>query len=193
MTAGDRLLFLRALVRDPTRVGAVAPSGRALAKLITADLTPADLPIIELGPGTGAFTEALIARGVPEQALALVEADPSFARNLQTRFPRARVLRMDAAQLAGVGALFDPPAGAVVSGLPLLSMPPATVAAIMRGVLRHTRAGGSLYQFTYLPRCPVPAAVMSQLGLEATRIGAAWANLPPGFVFRIRKSVVAAS
>src|SRR5262249_14401779 len=125
MTAGDRLLFLRALVRDPTRVGAVAPSGRALANLITADLTPADLPIIELGPGTGAFPEALIARGVPESALALVEADGSFARNLRTRFQRARVLTMDAAQLEGMEPLFDKPPGAAVSGLPLLSMPPA--------------------------------------------------------------------
>jgi phospholipid N-methyltransferase len=191
--ARDRLLFLRAWVRDPARVGAVAPSGRALANLITADLTPADLPIIELGPGTGAFTEALIARGVPEQALALVEADASFAKNLRTRFPRARVLTMDAAQLGGMNPLFDRPAGAAVSGLPLLSMPPATVAAIMRGAFRQMRPGGALYQFTYLPRCPVPAVVMSQLGLESTRIGAAWANLPPGFVFRIRKRETAAS
>jgi len=193
MTAGDRLLFLRALVRDPTRVGAVAPSGRALANLITANLTAADLPIIELGPGTGAFTEALIARGVPEHALALVEADAAFAQNLRARFPRTRVLTMDAAQLGATSSLCDRPAGAAISGLPLLSMPPATVAAIMRGVFRHMREGGSLYQFTYLPRCPVPAAVMSQLGLESTRIGAAWVNLPPGFVFRIRRREVAGS
>jgi phosphatidylethanolamine/phosphatidyl-N-methylethanolamine N-methyltransferase len=193
MTAGDRLLFLRAWVRDPARVGAVAPSGRALANLITADLTPADLPVVELGPGTGAFTEALIARGVPESGLALVEADASFARSLRTRFPRARVLTMDAAQLGGVSALFDRPAGAAVSGLPLLSMPPATVAAIMRGVFHHMRPGGALYQFTYLPRCPVPPAVMTELGLHATRIGAAWANLPPGFVFRIRRSATTPS
>src|SRR5262249_28542876 len=81
MRPADGLLFLRALVRPPPRVGALAPPGRSPPPLTPSRLTPADLPIIELGPGTGTFTEALIARGVPEDALALVEADPGFARN----------------------------------------------------------------------------------------------------------------
>lgn len=183
----DRLLFLRSLLRDPTRIGAVAPSGRSLANLITADLTSFDKPILELGPGTGAFTQALIARGVPEHRLALVEADAAFARALRIRFPQARVLAMDASALAELPDIFDEPAGAVVSGLPLVSMPTETVGAILRGAFRHLHPDGSLYQFTYVPRCPVPGGLMREMGLEALRVGRAWANLPPATVYRLRR------
>jgi phospholipid N-methyltransferase len=184
----DTLLFWRSLLRHPTRIGAVAPSGRALARLITADLPASNTPIIELGPGTGAFTQALIARGVPEHRLALIEADPEFARTLAARFPRARVLTMDATHLGDVADLFDEPAGAILSGLPLLSMPIGNVGAILRGAFRHLGAGGALYQFTYLPRCPVPRRVLQELQLDTLRVGCAWANVPPAFVYRFRRS-----
>ena len=183
----DTLLFLRSWLRNPSRIGAVAPSGRALANLITSDLTLPGKPVIELGPGTGTFTQALIARGVPEHRLALVEADPAFAEALKVRFPGARVLAMDATHLGEVVSLFDEPAGAIVSGLPLLAMPAEKVAAILQGAFRHLRPGGALYQFTYLPRCPVPRRVMDQLELEAHPIGCAWVNLPPAFVYRFSR------
>jgi phospholipid N-methyltransferase len=186
-TLSDTVLFLRSVLRDPSRVGAVVPSGRALASLITTELTSFNEPVIELGPGTGAFTKALIGRGVPEDRLTLIEADPAFAHTLRARFPRARVLAMDATALEQRADLFHEPAGAAVSGLPLLSMPIGKVASILRGTFRHLRAGGTLYQFTYLPRCPVPLQIMRDLELEATRVGAAWANLPPAFVFRFRR------
>jgi phospholipid N-methyltransferase len=166
----------------------VAPSGRALANLITSDLPSSDKPIIELGPGTGAFTEALIGRGVPEHRLALIEADVAFAQRLRVRFPRARVLTMDAVHLREVAGLFDEPAAAIVSGLPLLSMPVETVGLILQGAFGHLRPGGALYQFTYVPRCPVNWRLMYQMNLEATRIGSAWANVPPAFVYRFQRA-----
>lgn len=187
-TVTDTRLFLRSLLRNPRRLGAVAPSGRALANLMTADLPASDEPIIELGPGTGAFTEVLIARGVPEHRLALIEADPTFAQALRVRFPRARVLTMDATHLGAIEGLFDQPAGAVVSGLPLVSMAVEQVASIMSGVFHHLSPSGSLYQFTYLPRCPVPWRVLHRMELDAHRCGSAWANLPPAFVYRIRRA-----
>lgn len=183
---GDTLLFLRSLLRAPSRIGAVAPSGRSLANLITADLAQFDKPIIELGPGTGAFTQVLIERGVPEHRLVLIEANAEFAAALRRRFPRARVLAMDATRLVELADLFDEPAGAVVSGLPLVSTPVTSIALILQGVFRHLSADGALYQFTYLPRCPVPARLMRDLEIEAERIGFALANLPPAFVYRFR-------
>jgi phospholipid N-methyltransferase len=129
----------------------------------------------------------MIARGIPEHRLALVEADSAFADALKARFPRARVLAMDATHLGEVAGLFDEPAGAIVSGLPLLAMPIGKVALILQGAFRHLRQGGALYQFTYLPRCPVPWRVMYDLELEAHSIGCAWANLPPAFVYRFSR------
>jgi phosphatidylethanolamine/phosphatidyl-N-methylethanolamine N-methyltransferase len=179
-------MFLRSVLKNPKRTGALAPSGRTLAQMITGDVALSDKPIIELGPGTGAFTRALLARGIPEHRLILVEANSDFSDELRIRFPRARVLTMDAAHVADVMDVVDGPAGAVVSGLPLVSMPAETVALILEGAFRHLCPDGAFYQFTYIPRCPVPGNVLQRLGLEAERVGCAWANLPPAFVYRLR-------
>ncbi len=179
--------FLRALIADPRRVAAIAPSSPALANAITAEIMPISAPVIELGPGTGVFTKALLARGVPEDRLALIEYGPNFARMLQSRYPRAQVLRMDAAHLKSVELFGGERVGAVISGLPLLSMPEDVVAAIMEGAFAHLRADGAFYQFTYGLRCPVRRATLDRLGLKAVRIGGALANMPPASVYRIRR------
>ncbi|MGK6314630.1 class I SAM-dependent methyltransferase [Neorhizobium sp. DT-125] len=179
--------FFQAWLRNPLRVAAVAPSGRALASLITSEISQATGPVIELGPGTGAFTRALIARGVREEDLALIEFGSEFAAALHFRFPGARTLWMDAARLRMVDLFDGRQAGAVVSGLPVLSMPPRKVIAILTGAFRKMRPDGAFYQFTYGPRCPVPPRLLDHLGLEAERIGGTLANLPPAAVYRIRR------
>ncbi|HEY4254483.1 MAG TPA: methyltransferase domain-containing protein [Roseomonas sp.] len=179
--------FFRSWLADPLRVAAIAPSGDALARVMTREIAPGDGPILELGPGTGAFTRALLSRGVREDDLTLVEYGPEFAAVLETRFPQARVLRMDAAQV-GRQALFDgAPVGAVVSGLPVLSMPIRKVAYVLAGAFRYLRPGGAFYQFTYGPRCPVPRRLLDHLGLTAAHIGRAMRNLPPAAVYRITR------
>jgi len=189
MTRSDRRMFLRSWWRNPLGIGALLPSGRALAKLMTREIGAADAPIVELGAGTGVFTRALIRRGVPEHRLALIEADAEFARRLVFRFPQARVLNMDAAKLGHVDGFFgEERARAVVSGLPLLSMPIQRVVGIVASAFRHHLAGdGAFYQFTYLPRCPVPRRVLDRLGLQVERIGAVIANVPPATVYRLRR------
>ncbi|WP_276199835.1 methyltransferase domain-containing protein [Chelatococcus sp. XZ-Ab1] len=181
----DLVQFLRAWCADPARVGAVAPSGAALAELITREIGPASAPVIELGPGTGAFTEAILARGVDARDLVLVEYGSDFARLLQARFDRARVLWMDAARLAQVELFDGRPAGAVVSGLPLLNLSPRKVMAILDGAFRHLRPQGAFYQFTYGMRCPVPRTILDRLGLRATHLGRTVRNVPPAAVYRI--------
>lgn len=189
MTFTDTLLFFRAWLRNPARVGAVAPSGPALARLITADIGPGSGPVIELGPGTGVFTEALLSRGVQAHRLALIEADPGFAGQLARRFPESRVLSMDAAHLGQAESIFgEDKAGVVVSGLPLLSMPREKAMAIVDGAFsRQLRNGGAFHQFTYGPRCPLSPHQLRYLGLEAERIGSAVLNLPPASVYRFQR------
>jgi phosphatidylethanolamine/phosphatidyl-N-methylethanolamine N-methyltransferase len=185
---GEAFAFLRAWLAAPRRVAALAPSGAALARLITSEISAADAPVIELGAGTGAFTRALLERGVPEAQLVLVETDANLARLLRVRFPGARVLMVDAARLRSLGGTLDgTAAGAVVSGLPLLAMSPKRVAAVLAGAFAWSRPGAAVYQFTYGPRCPIPPWVAARMDLNAERIGGTFANLPPASVYRITR------
>ncbi|MCC6304700.1 MAG: SAM-dependent methyltransferase [Rhodobacteraceae bacterium] len=182
----DTLAFLRNALVDPRRVGAVAPSGRALAALITAGLTPAAAPVLEIGPGTGVFTRAILARGIDEADLWLVEFGAEFAAALRRSFPRATVLHADASRLRGLPALARAPAfGAAVSGLPILSMGTRRQMRIVAGIFAQLRPGASLYQFTYGPVCPVPRAILARLGLASERRAGTLRNLPPASVYRI--------
>lgn len=185
--ASDFVSFFRSWIADPRGVAAIAPSSESLARLITKEIVPSDGPVLELGAGTGVFTRALLARGVREEDLTLVEYGADFAGALQDRFPHARVLQMDAARLARQNLYAVANVNSVVSGLPLLSMSPRRVMAILSGAFDYMRPTGSFYQFTYFPRCPVPRLLLDRLGLKATRIGATALNLPPAAVYRITR------
>ena len=182
----DFFQFFRSYVCNPGQVSAIAPSGQSLARLMTQEVASGAGPVIELGPGTGIFTKALLQRGIPERDLLLVEYGSDFVRLLQQRFPRARVLWMDARQLSQYG-LFMAPAAAVVSGLPLLTMSPRKVIAILTGAFLHMREGGVFYQFTYGLSCPVPRPILDRLGLKASLVGRTALNVPPASVYRIRR------
>lgn len=187
MSARDAFSFLCAWVADPSAVGAFAPSGGALAKLISSEITAASGPIIELGPGTGVFTQALLDRGIRQQDLTLIEYQSDFVALLKRRFPQARVLSMDAAGLHQRELFPNAPVGAVISGLPLLNMSPRKALAVLTGSFRYMRPGGAFYQFTYAPRCPVPRPFLERLGLHATCVGRALLNMPPASVYRITR------
>ncbi|MGG6892580.1 MULTISPECIES: class I SAM-dependent methyltransferase [Rhizobium] len=180
-------LFIRTLFSNPRMVGAIAPSGAMLADLITNEVDPAAGAVLELGPGTGVFTEALLARGVRESDLTLVEFSSDFADMLQRRFPHARVLCANAARLDTHISPEDLPFGCAISGLPLLNMSPRAVVAILDGALSRLREGGALYQFTYGLRCPVPHRLLDRFGFKATLHGRVLRNFPPARVYKIVK------
>jgi phosphatidylethanolamine/phosphatidyl-N-methylethanolamine N-methyltransferase len=154
----DYYHFLRSWVANPLQVAAVVPSGSALVRLMTAEISASTGPVLELGPGTGAFTNGILDRGVSERDLTLVEYGAEFAKLLQLRFPRARVLQLDASLLASHRLFQAADLGAVVSGLPLLCMPPRKVVAILAGAFGYCQPNGAFYQFTYGPtaRCLEP-------------------------------------
>lgn len=181
-------MFLRATRADTSRVGAIAPSGPTLTRLMTKEIGRHSGLVIELGPGTGVFTRALLKQGVREKDLTLVECCQEFAVMLREKFPEARVLQMDAGRLHQNESFPEGAVGAIVSGLPLLNMSPSRVLTILRWAFRRMRPSGAFYQFTYGPRCPVPKRCLERLGLSASCTGRALVNLPPASVYRIRKS-----
>ena len=185
----DFMSFFLAWLAAPGRVGAIAPSGDALAELITREIGPRTGSVVELGAGTGAFTYKLLERGVRPADLSLVEYGSEFAKTLQIRFPGARVLWMDAARIGSSGLFRSKDVGAVVSGLPLLNMSPRKVIAILDGAFTVIRPGGAFYQFTYGVTCPVRRPILDRLGLKATLIDRALLNVPPAAVYRFTRRI----
>jgi phosphatidylethanolamine/phosphatidyl-N-methylethanolamine N-methyltransferase len=182
--------FFLSWLSNPLRVAAIAPSGNALAELITSDISNRSGPIIELGPGTGVFTQKLLQKGIRQEDITLIEYGSDFVRILQLRFPSARVLWMDAATLPSVSIAKDGSVGAVISGLPLLSMPSRKVRAILTGAFRYLNADGAFYQFTYGRKCPVSRPLLDHLGLKATLMDRTLRNIPPASVYRITRSPI---
>lgn len=182
----DRTAFFKAWAADPLRVGSVVPFGHRLATAITRSIDPAVGLVLELGPGTGVFTQAMIGRGIRQEDLTLVESGEAFATILRERFPAIRILRQDAARLWRLRSEL-PKHAAAVSGLPLLSMPPSKVLRILRGAFAVLDAEASLYQFTYGWKCPVSPPVLDRLGLRAEKVATILANVPPASVYKFMR------
>jgi phosphatidylethanolamine/phosphatidyl-N-methylethanolamine N-methyltransferase len=186
----DEARFIRSWIDKPLITGAVSPSGKALAKMMAAPVDP-DLPgqILEIGPGTGPVTEALIRRGVDEGRLVLLEFNPGFVDLLRQRFPRATVLQGDAYDVIGLtaGVLTGPVAG-IVSSLPLLTKPVPRRAKLLKDCLDLAQPGAPFCQFTYMVAPPVPLFAIS--GTEASGSPLVWRNVPPARVWTYRRSAL---
>ena len=130
----DEVRFLRSWIEKPLHMGAVMPSGKILARTMAqyVDIN-SEGPVVELGPGTGAITSALIEHGVDQKRLVLVEYNPGFCALLRDRYPHAKVVQGDAYTLRdSLWDVLKVPASAVVSGLPLVTKPMLTRLKLIR-------------------------------------------------------------
>jgi phosphatidylethanolamine/phosphatidyl-N-methylethanolamine N-methyltransferase len=180
----DWLSFVERMARNPRAVGAISPASPALAEAMAAQID-FSLPgrVLELGPGTGAITKALIRRGLgPERVLA-VEADPTFARMLRTRFPRLQVIEGDATDAGRIESLG--PFNGIISSLPLLNFPAHERVGLVLALLRLLPPGAPFVQYSYGVRPPLPRSHDVEVAL-ADKV---WRNLPPArvWVFRSRE------
>jgi phosphatidylethanolamine/phosphatidyl-N-methylethanolamine N-methyltransferase len=165
--------FFARFLANPWRIGAIAPSSPYLARAIVA---AADLSgdVLELGPGSGVVTAALLAGGLPPHRLSLIEYDAEFAAALRLRFAGVRVMDGDAfafAKLVGEARF-----STVVSGLPLLNYPKDQGRALIATALSR---GASFVQFSYGWSAPVPPPDGAMVTLAAR----VWRNLPPAAVW----------
>lgn len=181
----DLALFRRRLLRNPRQVSAIAPSSRTLARAMTLGIGPNTGRVVEFGPGTGRFTEAILARGLPPENLTLFELDEEFVTYLRTRFPGVTVHQAGAETAP---QLMEPGVSTVVSGLPLLSMPEEIRNAIVGAAFAVLGPRGTYVQFTYGPRPPLPPETIGALGLKVNKGHKIWANLPPARVYRFRRA-----
>jgi phosphatidylethanolamine/phosphatidyl-N-methylethanolamine N-methyltransferase len=183
----DEVRFIRSWIERPLSIGAVTPSGKVLARAMARYVDPnSSGPVVELGPGTGPVTEALVKAGVSPSRLVLVEFDPSFCRILQSRYPEATLVQGDAYSLRRLlETLLIQPAAAVVSGLPLVTKPIRERWRLIRDAFDLMVPGAPFVQFTYSMASPLPKRLGGFSAEASERI---WMNLPPARVWVYRKT-----
>lgn len=183
----ETTLFLARWLRAPHLIGALTPSSphlaRAMARQI--DVRRAGL-VVELGGGTGSITRALLEAGLPPERLVVVERDEALHALLRQRFPELRILRGDAARLVTLlRPLGIAGASAIVSSLPLLSMPKRLRHRIVDQSFALLGERGSLVQFTYGVASPLADREFGVKGEVRARV---WRNFPPAAVWRFRRA-----
>src|SRR5215475_11862106 len=153
----DTLRFLGRLIAKPVTTGAVAPSGPGLTRAMAAQIpVGAEGPILELGPGTGVVTAAMIARGIAPERITAVEYDRDFAALVASRYPGVHVINGDAFDLdKTLGSRTKTGFAAILSSMPLVNFPMAQRAALLNDVLARLQPGAPFIQFSYRLRAPV--------------------------------------
>jgi len=187
--------FIRSWAQHPLRTGAIAPSGPELAAKMASFVTPRPHSrVVELGPGTGVVTKALLDRGFSHPQLNLIEYSADFCELLSLRYPGLPVLLGDAfalrrslAQPGGFFSLADAPSHSldgIVSSLPLLNRPEPVRKALLEEALEHLKPGAPFIQFSYGLTAPVK---LPRRAVSVTCSDWVWKNLPPARVWVYRK------
>jgi phosphatidylethanolamine/phosphatidyl-N-methylethanolamine N-methyltransferase len=183
----DEARFLRSWLERPLVTGAVTPSGKLLARTMASYVDPrVPGPVIELGPGTGPVTSALVRRGVAQDRLVLVEYNREFCKLLHRKFPKATIVQGDAYDLAEtLRDVMGDPAAATVSSLPLFNKPLDKRLELLDEAQALMRPGAPFVQFTYAVVPPIPTQSSDYSASASNRV---WLNLPPArvWVYRTR-------
>lgn len=154
----EELRFFKGWMDKPRAVGAIVPTSGVTARKMASVVNPdSGLPVLELGPGTGVITKAILQAGVKPQNLWSIEYSEDFVRHLRDAYPGVNVIHGDAFDLDRTlgdkrGTVFD----SVVSGVPLLNFPVERRVAYVEDLLDRLPAGRPIVQITYGPVSPVP-------------------------------------
>lgn len=187
----EHIHFLKAVFRDAGSVGAVAPSSRELAALMTDWLDWSSLScVVEYGPGTGVVTERIATLLQPGCRFFAVERDGGLAAVARQRCPGVEIHETCASSVPelcreqGIGGI-----DAILSGLPWASFPPDLQERILGSMLEVLPPGGRFATFAYWQGLALPAGQRFRRLLEkhfasVERSPTAWRNLPPAFVYR---------
>lgn len=184
----DQFQFIERWVKKPGNIGAVAPSSRALSECMASQIaTDTQLPIIELGPGTGPVTAAILARGIDPALLTVIEYDENFCALLKKKYPLINVVQGDAyAHADNMKRLDIDKAAHVVSSLPLLSRPTADRSKVITEAMESLVPSGLFIQFSYGPNAPWKPGAASGIVVQKSK----WVklNIPPARVWTYSQS-----
>lgn len=189
----EQRAFLQGFLRRPTRTGALFPSSPALARSMIQGfgLRTAET-VVELGPGTGAFTRLLVEEVGPDTLVLTLELDEHLARMLRKRFPSVVTYCDSAERLRRhLNRLGKKRANYVISGLPWATFPGELQDRVLGAVVRSLVPDGQFSTFAYVHALLMPAAIRFRRRLQASfgtveMSRVVWRNLPPALVYRCR-------
>lgn len=155
----EEIRFFKGWIDGPKAVGAILPTSSVTARRMASVIDVASgLPVLELGPGTGVITKAILKAGVKPADLYSVEYSSDFAAHLRTSFPGVNIIEGDAFDLdTTLGDKRDLQFDSVISAVPLLNFPMNKRVEIIEDLLRRVPVGRPVIQITYGPMAPVPA------------------------------------
>ncbi len=183
---GEKLDFYSGWIANPKAVGAIAPTSATMARIMaSAARCDAELKVLELGPGNGVTTRAILEHGVAAENLIAIEFTKSFLPGLRLRYPGVNFVHGDAFDISQISAelgieKFD----TAISGLPLLNFPVDDRARLVELVLDQLVPGRPLIQFSYGLRPPVPAR---DGYFTVTQLDSVLLNLPPARIWAYRR------
>lgn len=177
----DIKIFLNELRKNPANVGAIWPSSMKLGMAMAQEVpqpSPQGL-VLELGAGTGVITSALLQSGLPASQLILIERSRRMVQHLKEQYPNVTILEGDAAEVPNLlGDKFQK-IEAVISSLPLLSLPKTLSKAII-DALTALPNGTPFVQFSYRAHADHPSD--NHPGLSLVKRKKVWLNVPPAWV-----------
>ncbi|MGX5173893.1 class I SAM-dependent methyltransferase [Aliikangiella sp. IMCC44653] len=176
--------FLQALLKSPREMGSVTPSSDYLASAMTRHVNSKTDKVLELGPGTGVISKKLIANGLPQERLILLEKSQQLALALHQSFPKTQIISGDASQLDRLIAAADySQIDCTISSLPLLNFSSNLRRQIIEQIFLAMKPGGRLVQFTYSPFAPISPELAKELNIKGTRTDWIIRNIPPATVW----------
>ncbi|MDO1580766.1 phospholipid N-methyltransferase PmtA [Rhizobium oryzicola] len=155
----EEIRFFKGWMDGPKRVGAILPTSGVTARRMASVINPqSGLPVLELGPGTGIITKAILERGVAPEKLVSIEFSTDFYQHLVKTFHSVRFINGDAFDLQNtLGDFKDSQFDAVISAIPLLSFPMERRIALLEDLLNRMPHGRPVMQITYGPVSPIIA------------------------------------
>lgn len=180
MASPDFLTFLKSWLKSPRAIGSVTPSSKYLAQRIADCIHLSKTgSILELGPGTGAITQAICNQNIPHEKIILVEQNANFAKRLKEQFNGINVIQGNAAELTKILANEQHPIDTIISGLPLVSLSKTDREAILAQIPQVLSKDGLFIQFTYDLRKTIELYPDSFQLVDSFLI---WRNIPPARV-----------
>lgn len=182
----DEIRFIKGMMAQPKTVGAIMPTSARMANKMASIIdTGSGLPVLELGPGTGVITKAILDKGVAPKDLVSIEYSTDFVQHLRGKYPGVNFINGDAFAIEETlkdyaGQQFD----CVISGIPLLNFPMHARVSLVESLLKLIPVGRPIVQFSYGPVSPVIARPDSY---KIEHFDFIVRNIPPAQIWHYKK------